>query len=275
MAINYAKKYSDKVVERFRKESFTETGLNKDYEWKGVKTVAVYSIPTVGMNDYARTGDNRYGTPTELQDTVQEMSVSKDRSFTFTIDRGNQTEQMGVKESGKALRRQIDEVVTPEIDKYRLATWAAKTGIQTNATKEVLSAANAYEKFLEAQEKLDDESVPEKGRICYATPKFLKFLKLSDNFIKASDIAQNMLIKGQVGEVDGVAIKKAPTRYFPANVGFELIHPSVSCSPMKLADYKTHDNPPGINGWLVEGRVIYDCFVLDELVKAIYVYKEA
>lgn len=44
-------------------------------------------------------------------------------------------------------------------------------------------------------------------------------------------------------------------------------------APIKLADYKIHDNPPGINGWLVEGRVIYDAFVLNNKKGAIYVHK--
>ena len=275
MAINYAKKYSDKVVERFGQKSLTDKGLNKDYDWNGVKSVTVYGIPTVAMNDYTRTGSNRYGTPKELEDTIQEMVVSKDRSFTFTIDKGNLTEQMSVKEAGKALNRQIKEVVTPEIDKYRLATWAAKTGVQTNTTVAAITKVNAYEAFLEGQEKLDDASVPTEGRICYVKPSFYKFLKLSDDFIKAGDLSQNMLIKGQVGEVDGVAIVKVPSSYFPDKVDFELIHPSVSCSPMKLTEYKIHDNPPGINGKLVEGRVVYDCFVFDEQVKGIYIYKNA
>ena len=46
-------------------------------------------------------------------------------------------------------------------------------------------------------------------------------------------------------------------------------------SPVKLSEYKIHDNPPGINGWLVEGRVYYDAFVLENKKSAIYVFKTA
>lgn len=269
MAVNLASKYSNKVVERFSTKSLTDKGLNKDYEWSGVKTVTVYSIPTVAMTDYTRTGSSRYGSPSELQNTKQDLTLSKDRSFTFTIDKGNLTETMGVMEAGKALARQIKEVITPEIDTYRLATWAAATNTQTTGDPAAITASNAYTKFLDAQEKLDNEQVPQDGRICYATPAFIKFLKLDPNFIKASDIAQKMLVNGQVGEVDGVAIVKVPTNRMPQNTAFILIHPSCSCSPLKLEDYKIHDNPPGISGKLVEGRIIYDCFVFNETGKAI------
>lgn len=269
MAVNLASKYSNKVVERFSQKSLTDKGLNKDYEWSGVATVTVYSVPTVAMGDYTRTGANRYGTPAELQNTKQDLTLTKDRSFTFTIDKGNLTESMGVMEAGKALSRQTTEVFTPELDTYRLGVWAAATNTQTTGTAAAITASNAYSKFLIAQEKLDEEKVPSTGRICYAKPSTINFLKLDANFIKASDLAQNMLIKGQIGEVDGVAIVKVPTVNMPTNCGFILIHPSCSCSPLKLEDYKIHDNPPGISGKLVEGRYIYDCFVFDSTGKAI------
>jgi hypothetical protein len=36
-----------------------------------------------------------------------------------------------------------------------------------------------------------------------------------------------------------------------------------------------HDGPPGVSGWLVEGRMYYDCFVLNNKKNAIYVRKTA
>ena len=38
----------------------------------------------------------------------------------------------------------------------------------------------------------------------------------------------------------------------------------------KLQDYRIHSDPPGISGSLVEGRVVYDAFVLQNKAKAIY-----
>lgn len=226
------------------------------------------------MADYTRTGLARYGTPTELQDTKQDLTLSKDRAFSFTIDRGNNEEQMNIKESGKALSRQINEVVTPEIDTYRLSVWAAATTTQTTGTAVAVTSANAYQLLLTANEKLDEALVPQEGRICYCTPKYINLLKMDANFVKASDIAQNMLIKGQVGEVDGVAIVKVPTVRMPAKTPFILIKPSCSASPLKLESYKIHKDPPGISGWLVEGRVIYDTFVFSTQGAAICKHTE-
>ena len=276
MAVNLASKYSNKVDERFSLLSVTENiGLNKDYDWNGVKTVTVYNIGTATMGNYSRTGTSRYGTPAELDDTKMDYTLSKDRAFTFTIDRGNYTEQLMVKEAGKALARQIKEVVVPEIDIYRLSAWATAATTNGHVKTEAITKDNAYEKFLAAQEALDEDKVPQTGRICYVTPKFYNLLKRDDSFIKVGDLSQKMLINGQVGEVDGVRIIKIPSSYLPSNTAFLLIWPRCSVSPKKLEDYKTHNNPPGINGYLIEGRIIYDCFVLEAKKDAIFVHKTA
>lgn len=275
MAVNLATKYSPKVDERFRLKSLTEAAVHQDYEWEGVDTIKVYSIPTVAMGDYTRTGLARYGTAAELQDTVATYQLTRDRAFTFTIDRGNQMESMGVREAGKALARQNDEVIVPEIDIYRLAAYvtaAAANGGRPTAAN--ITASNAYSSFLTGNAYLDENKVPQVGRIAFVNPTFYNFLKLDPTFLKASDIGQQMLINGQVGEVDGVKIVKAPSTYFPTKTPFIIVHKSVMCSPKKLEDYKTHDNPPGINGWLCEGRIIYDAFVLDSKKKGVYAWLE-
>jgi len=88
--INLATKYSSKVDERFTRESQAALALSNEYEFKGDKTVKVYSIPIVPMVDYTRSGTSRYGTPADLTRNVQTLTVTKDRAFTFIIDRGDE-----------------------------------------------------------------------------------------------------------------------------------------------------------------------------------------
>lgn len=275
MAINLASKYEKKVDERFKLKSLTNMGVNHEYDWVGVNAINVYSIPTVAMGDYTASGTSRYGTPTELQNTIQTMTLTKDRAFTFTIDRKNYQDTQMVMEAGKALARQIDEVIVPEIDTYRLAVIAAAAVAAGGTATAAVDATNAYQKFLDGTEYLDENKVPQEGRIAWVTPAFYNLLKLDDHFIKATEIAQNMLIKGQVGEVDNIKIIKVPSVYMPANTPFIIAHRIATVAANKLQDYKTHDNPPGINGWLVEGRVRYDAFVLENKKTALYAHKTA
>lgn len=273
MAVNLASKYEKKVDERFKLKSLTEAAVNQDYTWEGVSTINVYDIPTAQMNDYRTTGANRYGDPVELQNTVTPYTVSKDRSFTFTIDRKNYQDTQMVMAAGKALARQNDEVVVPEIDTYRLAAMATAAVAAGGTDTAAITKSNAYTSFLAMMEYFADNKVPLNKIIAFVTPAFYSCIKLDSSFIQASDIGQKMLINGQVGEIDGARIVRAPTIYFPAKTSFIGCHPRATVAPKKLQEYKIHDNPPGINGWLVEGRIRYDAFVLKSKAKAVYAHK--
>lgn len=270
MSQDFAAKYSSVVDERFKLSAQTAAVINNDYDFVGAKTVNVYSVSTVPMNDYKKTGTNRYGDPTELEASTQELTLTRDRSFTFTIDRANYNDQMMVTEAGKALARQLEEVSIPEIDIYRLEQIARNAGTYSEAA--AITKTTAYAAFLDAQEALSDNKVPLAGRVCFCTNAYYKLLKQDDSFIKASDVAQDMLVKGSVGMVDGVNIVPEPKSYFVDGVDFIITHATACCSPVKLASYKVHEDAPGISGWLVEGRLYYDAFILNNKKNAIYVH---
>lgn len=272
MAINYAEKYAQKIDERFSREALTASAVNNDYDFVGVQTVNVYSIPTSKMNDYVREGKSRYGDPSEMQNEVQTLKVSQDRSFTFTIDRGNYNDTQMSNAAGLALQRQIREVIVPEIDKYRFAKMAA--GAAAFAAGAV-TEKNAYSVFLDATTELIDKNVPITGCTAFVSTGFFRCIKQDSSFIRNGDASQEMLKKGQVGVIDGIPVVVVPKAYLPEGVEFIIASKEAVTSPVKLSEYKIHDNPPGINGWLVEGRVNYDAFVLESKKDGIYVHKTA
>ena len=267
---NLASTYAKQVDERFHKESQAMMALNNDYKFVGFKTVNVYSIPVVPMNDYNRNGLSRYGTPKDLTRNVQAMTVNMDRSFTFIIDRGDKIQSQMVSDAGRALARQIREVVVPEFDTYVFRTLAAAATKRGNYSTTAITKSNAYEQFLNAMEAMGNHNVPDKGRVCFCSYKFANLLKLDPAFTKESNLSQEMVIKGVMGECDGCTIVKVPSSRLPAGCAFILTHKCAATGPKQLEEYKTHDNPPGVSGWLVEGRFIYDCFVLNEKADAIY-----
>lgn len=302
MAQNYAQAYAAKVDERFKLKSLTDSVINKGIRlsWSGVKTVTVYDVDTVAESDYDRDGStntlSRYGTLANLGNGTTDYTLSQDKAFTFSIDKADLNDQQMVMEAGKALRRNLDEVSIPNTDIYRLKQFAitaggALTGTGNGGTGQVVaagtdtSATNAYETLLDAGVKLDEAKVPQDGRVAFVSPTFYKFLKLDDNFIKASDLGQKMLINGQVGEVDGVKIVKVPTNYLPKFAGatsgkyqqvdMVLVHDKVMVSPVKLADWRVHKDPQGVSGWVVESRRYYDAFVMSQKNKAIAIHFNA
>lgn len=274
MAINYAQKYSDVVAEAFRLQSKTADIAGGRYDFIGVKTVKVYQGATVELGDYTISGSNRFGTLAELELPVQEMTLTQDKSFTFVIDRMNYEGTNFANEVGARLRDEIDQVVIPALDAYRLKAMASATGI-TSATDVAPTKANAYELFLNASSTLDENKVPAVGRIAFVTPDYLKLLKQDSSFILQSDRSMEMLQKGIVGTCDGVEVRMLPASYFPANKYLIMAHRDAIVAPVKLTTYRILDDVQGIDGSVAEGRVVHDCFVLSNRAKAIYVQGKA
>jgi len=274
MAINLTSRYSDKVAERFKKASLTGGVSNKDYSFEGVRTVKVFSVDTVPLTDYSRSGTARYGTPAELGDTVQELTMTQDKAFTYTIDKGNEQEQLNVKAATLSLRRQIDEVVIPALDKHRFDVWCKKAGtIRGLAAAPNKSTVTGL--VMDSTQVLDDALVPENGRTLFITASMYKVLKENPDFLGVDRLGEAALARGQVGEIDGMKAVKVPNSYFPAGVYWLITHKSAVLGPAKLQDYKIHKDPPGINGDLVEGRVLHDAFVLEAKKDAVYMAANA
>ena len=160
--VNLASKFATKIDERFYKESQAAMALNNDYKFTGVKTVNVYSIPVVELTDYTRSGANRYGTPEDLGNNVQSLTITQDKAWTFIIDKGDKLQSEMVMDAGKAVARQLREVLVPHYDTYVFNTLAkaAFNNGNTDATAPTKSGANAYELFLNAQEKLGNNLAP-------------------------------------------------------------------------------------------------------------------
>lgn len=263
-SLNLAAKYADKVDERFFKESQVASMLNNDYDFTGEKVVRVYSIPISGMNDYTRSGSARYGTAVDLGRNIQTMTINVDRSFTYVIDKGDKIQSQMVSDAGKSLSRQLREVCVPEYDEYifnKMAGWATANGACDVSTS--VSASNAFSQFLKGVAYLGNHNVPDEGRICYCSYAYANFLMQDSNFIKASDSAQNLMLKGYVGSCFGVPIVLVAGNRLPKGAAFILAYTGSIVAPKQLEEYKIHEDPVGISGWLVEGRMIYDAFLLD------------
>lgn len=270
MAVNLSKKYEKAVQQKYSLGSLTKSAFGLSYDFIGAVTAVVYSLTSQALADYTRTGANRFGSPAELQDTIQELTLTKDRGFSITVDKGNAIQQSADKTTGQIVKIQMEEQLFPEIDTRNIAVISAAALAASHTATAAITASNAYVTFLDGMAALDEDKVPRKGRIAFVTPSYYSFIKQDSSFIKASDIGQKMLINGQVGEIDGCKIVMAPASYFPASHAFVITHPSAGAAPMQLETVKTHIDPPGVSGTLVEGRFIYDAFIMTPKINACY-----
>lgn len=272
MAIDLVTKFQPYVDEQFTTQSRLSVLTNKDYSWTGAHTIKVYKISTSSMNDYDRsgTGENasRYGKISGLDATTEEFTLKKDRSFTFAIDKLDQDETAQQLAGASALSRQDREVVIPEVDSYVYGVMTEGAGTTPDAVK--LTNTNIYEEILKASNTLDNAEVPETERCIVVTPDVYVLMKQCKDITMETDIGNDMRLKGVISNLDGCMVIKVPANRLPKGFGFMMAHPCACVAPVKLEDYKIHEDPPGISGSLVEGRICYDAFILENKKKAIY-----
>ncbi|EOO30543.1 hypothetical protein IIU_05094, partial [Bacillus cereus VD133] len=82
MPIELTTKFSKTIDERFTTGALSTPGVNNDYDWAGAATIKVTSVDVVPLGDYKRAGLSRFGTPEELENSLQELTLTQDKSFT-------------------------------------------------------------------------------------------------------------------------------------------------------------------------------------------------
>lgn len=273
MAIELVEKYLPYVDEQFFTESKMSLVTNQDFKFTGAHSVRVYKVSTSAMNDYGRGGAeegnwSRYGKVESLDATTEQFIMENDRSFTFIIDKLDEDETGETLEAASALARQMREVVIPEVDKYTYGVMCENAGNKPEAIE--LTADNIYTKIIEANNALDNAEVPETNRVLVVTPDTYLLMKKCKDIVMETDIGSEMRARGVIANLDGLNVQKIPAKRLPAGFGFMIAHPCATPAPTKLESFKTHENPPGVSGTLVEGRIVYDAYVLPNKAKAIY-----
>ena len=261
MTVYSATKYEKQFDAQFAYASLLEGKYNKKYNFNGAKKIEICSPVTTELVKYKRSGINRYGTPTEMY-PVRELELTQNMKFKYRIDRGNFTDSMLQKAAEAYLQEEIRSVCTPTVEKYALSKWINSGNfkkINAAPTKSTIVSALTpmYDSF-------DDEFVTEEGRYLYIRPDVLSMIKLSDEWINADKLSREPMEKGVVGEFMGAKVVKVPTSYLPENCYASLISKEAVMLAKKISEFRIHIDPPGISGWLLEGRFYYDAFVLEE-----------
>ena len=268
MAQNYSAAHLKVVDERVFLESKTAGRFANDVrlDFNGKNSVTIYNVNTVSEVDYVRSGSNRFGALVELGTGTQTLTLSQDKAFTFTIDRGNYEDSQMVTEVAKAVKRQVREVAVPAVDIYNLGVLTAYA--IANGQGSICSTAVAYNTIysliLAQQAALDELKYPEDGRTLWITPTNYNLLKRDPEFMKACDTTVADLKKGIVGQVDGLTIVKVPASYMVTKFEFMITCKGVGVAVSKFDSLRTLDNVQGIDGWVAEGRRYHDFFILGQ-----------
>ncbi len=278
MAINLASKFESKTSDLLISRKKSTGFVNTDWSWDGVNAINVYTLTDPSIGNYDPTGGtNRYGNATEVEDTIQTWTLSRDRSWTKTIDKKNFADTQMIRKPGKYLAQATKNVLVPEIDTYVFQTITTAGEVDNRddiAADTATTSTNAWTNFLLLTADITNNEGMEEGRVAGMTAAYYNFLK-QGNQVLASDIGQRTRNSGDLGTVDNVSIVLVPSARMPTSTDLIISHPSVCVSPEKLVDYTLHSNPPGISGDLLEYRHRYDAFVDTNKTKCIAIHKTA
>lgn len=273
MAQNYAASHLNKIDERFYTESVIKEVINNGMrlDFNGKNSVTIYNVDVVEEVDYVRSGTKRFGALVEVGTGTQTFTLSQDKAFTATIDRGNLNDSMMVQEANKWVKRQVREKSIPNTDKYVLATAAAYAVSASQTTGSVsLTASNAYQNFIVGTTYMVDAEVGRENLVCFITATTHGLLKRDPEFVRDCDKTYADLKSGVIGRVDGVMLKEVPSSYLPAGVHYLFMRKDVLIVPMKFNSVRVLTDVQGIDGAVPEGRRYYDCFIPTNRGKAIY-----
>lgn len=120
--------------------------------------------------------------------------------------------------------------VAPEADAFTFATLAGIDGISKGDAKTLADAKAFLEELLLAKNKMDNDEVPEEGRILYATANLLNGLMMLDTY-KSKEILSHFAIKKAVPQgrfytaidlLDGKSVDEEAGHYKKADAGKEI-----------------------------------------------------
>ena len=169
-SIQLFKKYIAKLDEVYKNASKTAV-LDGDAELvrAGANTneIVVPKLSMDGLADYSRNSGYVSGDVTLTYETVQ---FNYDRGRKFGVDAMDNEETAGIA-FGRLSSEFIRTKVVPELDAFRFATYAGITGISKATPATYSTGADWLEALQVAQSKMDDDEVPEEGRVLFITPE--------------------------------------------------------------------------------------------------------
>lgn len=246
--------------------------------------LVIPKIDMDGLADYSRNDGYVNG---DVTLTYQTVSAGFDRGRMFNIDALDDVETAGVA-YGRLAGEFIRTKVAPEVDAYRLATYASAEGV-SSASGALTTAAAAVTAIRAALTKMDEDEVPTTDRILYITPTLKGLIDDQDNtksraifdrVDKVVTVPQTRFYTA-IAQNDGKTSGQEAGGYKKAadakDINFMIIHKGA------VIQFQKHIAPKVISpeqnqtsdGWKFGYRNVGIAEVYENKVAGIYVHKNA
>lgn len=282
--VNYATQFEKEIMQKYSRELLTADLTTQNVTFVGANKIKIPFVSVTGYKDHSRNGGFNRGS---VQNQFMEKTLSFDRDIEFFVD------AMDVDETNQALSAAnitntfITEQDVPETDCYRLSKLHTDfTALGGTVTQDAVTAATILDKFDTLMEEMDEDEVPEEGRILYLTPNIYTMLKQAEKITRSLDVTRQASIDRHVRNLDEVKMVRVPSSrmktVYDFTEGFKpgaaakqmnmiLVHPksviaSQKHSYIKLWPEGTHTNG---DGYLYQNRKYGDLFLIDNRVQGV------
>lgn len=288
MPFQLAKNYTDLLDEVYKTASVT-ADLTGDQSMvragANVNEICYPQLDVTGLGDYDRNSGYTTGA-VNLEWATAKFNYDRGTKITVDVMDDEETFNLAFGKAGAELMR---TKVAPEADAFTFATLAEVSGISIGEAMTFADAAAFLNALIEAKNTMDEDEVPEEGRILYTTPTLLngvmaldttKSREILNSFTLKKKVPQSRfytaidLLSGKDNEDSGHYKKAAEGR----DINFMIVHKSAL---IKFDKHVANDViPPELNpnsdGYILKYRKYGLVDVYKNKTAGIYMsYKEA
>jgi hypothetical protein len=282
--VNYATRFERDLMQKYARELLTSGLTTQTVRFIDAKTIKIPYITVSGYKDHSRNGGFNAGS---VENDNLIFTLGFDRDIEFFVDAMDVDESNQVLTAANVTNIFVTEKAIPETDAYRIsklyADFVAPTIGNQTADTTVLSKNNILETFDTWMQQMDEDEVPEDGRIMYVTPAVSTMLK---SVMTRSLASGNENLSRIITSLENVQIIKVPSGrmkteydftdgFVPAvgakQINMILVHPrSVIAvdkhSYIRLWPEGTHTKG---DGWLYQNRKYGDLFLIKNRVQGV------
>ena len=296
MAIELSKQYVPLLDEVFKKASLTQDlNANQSLIRQGANAneILVPKLSMDGLGDYSRNSGYTKG-DVSLSYETRKFNYDRGRKFEVDTMDNQETEEVAF---GMLAGEFMRTKVAPEADAFTFATLAGKSGISKVTAGATLADGSAVMSALKvALDQMDENEVPEEGRLLYITPGNLSAIKAMDttksrelleSFSKIIKVPQSRfytaidLYDGVTDNSDSSGANEKIGGYVKASTGkdinFMVIHPTAVLKSDKhvASNIITPEENQSSDAWMQKYRKygIVDAF--DNKLAGIYLHHKA
>lgn len=268
MAIDLMTKYPDKLTKEFEYASVISGKTSDEYKFDGAERIKLISLDTQPLNNYNRNASaNRYGTPAEMQDTVQYIELDKDRSYSIPVDKGNFIEGNYLKTAGAVFEEQLNGVVAPEMEQDFFLKICGNAGVVH--ADSAPSAATILARIAAIEAAMRNARAPKQNRFVAVPTSILQLFRTS--LTNCDGITDKLLLQGIVGRFGTLMVLEIADSDVPSGVHLVAWQKRAAVFAKTIDEVTVHKKPQGISGILNEGRFRWGGGVVGKYAGATYV----